>query len=229
MKKNILLILCSLLMTSCAIYTPHAVDIPLMQEKGDLRVDGGVSMTFPALVPNVNVTGTYGFTNCLAGQGHIDFTYGGYFFQGAAGLYKPFGKFVLEGYAGAGVGGRNFTREGTNYERLYNSFYQLYYGQMNMGFANLANGCIDIGVGLKLGSMVSDMTCTFTALEPGDERDPEHYNGSNLLFEPQFTVRFGGPKVKFGIHLSYAELVDWDDTFFYHEPFNIGISCNLNF
>lgn len=230
MKKLTFLIFCSLLMVSCAVYNPHAVDVPLIQGKGDLRVDAGASMSFPAMVPSANITGSYGFTNFLSGQLHMDFNDEGcYYFQGAAGLYKPYGNFVLEGYAGAGIGGRNFTREGTNYERLYNAYYQLYYGQLNMGYVNLANGHIDIGLGLKLGSLASDMTCTFIGLEPGKEREPKYYKGNNLLFEPQFVIRFGGPQVKFGIHLAYTELADWDDTFFYHEPFSVGVSCNLNF
>lgn len=217
-----------LLMGSCAIYNPHAVDVPLLHERGDLRIDGTVAMSIPALNPSVNATASYGFTDCLAGQFHMDYSFDGYYFQAAPGLFHSFSKFVLEGYAGIGLGGKNYTTESVNYQRLYNSFYQIYYGQFNLGWVNLANGHIDVGLGLKAGLLNSDISCTFTGLTPDHEREPEYYKGKDFLLEPQLVFRVGGPKFKVGFNIGLAYIDQFKDDFFFYEPWNIGVSINWN-
>ncbi|OFY62185.1 MAG: hypothetical protein A2V64_00960 [Bacteroidetes bacterium RBG_13_43_22] len=52
-----------LMMTSCCVYHPQTIDIPLIKKKNDLRVDAGISF-----VPAVHATISYGLTNKIAIQ-----------------------------------------------------------------------------------------------------------------------------------------------------------------
>ncbi|MBR5028986.1 MAG: hypothetical protein IKX51_07180, partial [Bacteroidales bacterium] len=68
MKKRIKLLvsiaLVSSLATSCIMYQPQAVDIPLINHQNDLRIDGSVNVGYLfGLFPTVNVTSSYGFSN----------------------------------------------------------------------------------------------------------------------------------------------------------------------
>ncbi len=72
-----------LVLASCTII-PHTTDIPLIREKGDLRIDTGVSV-----IPTANATVSYGLSEKIAVQAYG--SYGAdneYYLQTAAGLYK---------------------------------------------------------------------------------------------------------------------------------------------
>jgi len=77
------LLIVLLIMTSCIVYHPQAIDIPLISEKNDLRIDAGIS-----IVPSAHATVSYGLTDKIALQ-----AFGSlgsderYYFQGAAGIF----------------------------------------------------------------------------------------------------------------------------------------------
>ncbi len=87
-KKIIFGFLIALMMTSCIVYHPQTIDIPLIDKKSDLRIDAGIS-----LVPSAHGTVSYGLTDKIAVQ-----TFGSigsddrYYFQGAVGYFKDLGK-----------------------------------------------------------------------------------------------------------------------------------------
>ena len=102
MKLNKLIFgfITSFIITSCIVYHPHTVDIPLISKKNDLRIDAGVS-----LIPSAHSTVSCGLTKKVAVQG-----YGSigsderYYFQLATGLYKNRGNSrILEFYGGYGL------------------------------------------------------------------------------------------------------------------------------
>ncbi|MBR6441745.1 MAG: hypothetical protein IKS44_06845, partial [Bacteroidales bacterium] len=146
------------LATGCQvfIYQPQAVDVPLINHQGDVRVDASLGVsTF--LLPNrltLNATGSYGITDWLAAQAHID--YGGdcWYGQVAPGVYVPFSDHaVLEGYVGYGVGGswNDGVVSDSGYTLIYKGSFNLPFAQANFGWHDLANGHLDIGVGIKAG------------------------------------------------------------------------------
>ena len=86
-------------LSSCSIYHPQAVDIPLIDHAGDSRIDAAASISNTDMA--FNSTYTYGFTDCLAGQVHFNVSDHMICGQLAGGAYKTIGNNgVLEGYLG---------------------------------------------------------------------------------------------------------------------------------
>ncbi|MBR1851382.1 MAG: hypothetical protein IJ789_08475 [Bacteroidales bacterium] len=186
--KRVLIIAITLLATmatSCSIYRPQASDIPLINHRGDLHVDGNLALSAFVVIPmnaSANLTATYGLTDWLAVQGYLSSDNGGGMGHLAVGAYYPVpdSKFVIEGYLGAG---RGYSANHTSIQSRYNpggdtatspslgtkndvdpdySYYQYgghystYFVQANMGWAELAKGHIDIGFGLRQGLLDPD-------------------------------------------------------------------------
>src|SRR5574340_24703 len=87
--------------SSCCVYHPQTVDIPLIKKKNDLRIDGGIS-----LIPTIHSTISYGLTNKIAIQ-VFGSTAGDErkYLQLATGLYKAYeNQMAMELYTGFGYG-----------------------------------------------------------------------------------------------------------------------------
>ena len=205
----------SLLSTGCQvfIYQPQAVDIPLINHQGDTRVDAAVGLsTF--LLPNrltLNATGTYGITDWLAAQAHIDYGFDCWYGQVAPGAYLPLSEHaVLEGYVGFGGGGswNDGVVSDSGYTLLYKGSFALPFAQANFGWHDLANGHLDIGFGLKTGYYFPSFDYQRYKNHEHLVSYDEHYGNRNLLLEPQLMLRVGGPKVKYCLRLSYAWMSD---------------------
>ena len=85
--------------TSCVVYHPHNVDIPLLHEKGELQADASLSLSAPLLAaPAVNASIAYAPMDVLGLQGGISITSPtNLYAQGAAGAYLPFtGSLVMK-------------------------------------------------------------------------------------------------------------------------------------
>lgn len=213
----------SLMVTSCTVYHPQAVDIPLINHSGDTRVDASVSMSawITPDVMNLNATVSHGFNDWLAGQVHVNYGGDNYYGQVAPGYYLPLGsKSVLEAYVGYGYGGVN--REDDDDSKNYNDgspnrksseffgHYHLPFVQFNLGWHDLVNSHLDIGFGFKAGAFLPDYE--YHAYdESGAEimSKREIYNNSNILLEPQVMLRVGGEKVKVSLKAGFAILSDF--------------------
>lgn len=84
-------------LSDCIVYLPHSIDIPLIEEKGDLRIDAGVS-----LLPTAEATFSFGLTDRIAGQGYGSLgSDNRYYIQAGAGNFRPLGKLsVKDTYGG---------------------------------------------------------------------------------------------------------------------------------
>lgn len=195
------LIFHSMLVSSCVIY-PHAVDVPLIEEKNDLRIDAGVSSA-----ATTGVTFSYGLTEKLAIQGHGSYGVDNKrYLQGALGHYKklPNNK-IWEWYTGFGAGYGDAYKDanpGNLYGNYYQGFTQFNFGKVNARFANM-----DYGVSLKTGYLYSRLTDHnyYDVYYTGEDRNNHHLpevNDQSLLFQPAFFAQFGGKKLKFNIKLS---------------------------
>ncbi len=229
----------SSLATSCIMYHPQAVDIPLMQHKGDTRIDANFSMT-SLFQPAFNVTGTYAFSDWGAGQLHVNWNGNkNVYLQGAFGTYNAsWGKYVLEGYAGYGFGyssyeplsndddnSSNSNKDNSSTDlsitSLYEGTYQKAFLQFNTGWAGLLNGCFDIGVGLQGAYFIPNFSQTMT------DGKKTTFDTPTPMIEPQFLMSIGSPNLKVSLKIGFCAFLGEAD--FGYEPLNVGLGLNYRF
>ena len=220
MKKIICkLLVMKLLLTGCAAYYPQLVDIPLIEEKGDIRLNTGcfIAMDFEDIL-NAGVNGTFsaGVTDMLAVQGYASLdALLRWHFQGALGIFNAYeNNTVIEMYAGYGLG------TGGWWNMLFD-FYDLCFMQFNIGQTNAVNGNIDFGMGLKGGYVFYDYT------QYNMNYEYKMTKNNSWIIEPSMFVRFGGKHVKMNIMVNYL----WADNIPkpYYFPVSVGMGVNFKF
>ena len=218
--KSTIIVVALMLLTNCASYYPQGVDIPLIKEKGDIRIDAGYF-----LAPNFqgstnfggNATISAGLTNMLAVQGYAstDMLFRSHL-QGALGLFKGFeNKTVMEMYAGYGYGAGLESDNSSN--KIRNS-YHLAFTQFNIGKTDLGGSHIDYGLGLKGGYLHNNNLVEISDNSPFQKR-----NG--YIVEPSVFFRFGGKKVKFSTRVNYL----WTEAIRSDYYFPLSVSLGVNF
>ncbi|MBR4506346.1 MAG: hypothetical protein IKP21_06195 [Bacteroidales bacterium] len=227
----------ALMATSCSIYHPQAVDIPLINHKGDLRIDANASASVWLILPdavNLNATASYGINDWLSGQLHLNYGGENWYLQAAPGVYFPLGgKAVFETYVGAGYGGASYTNNSSDTvasSYSYNGKYLLPFVQFNIGWRNL--GPVDLAFGLKTGTFMPDFEY-HKYKSDGTENTDEfvHYNTPNFLLEPQLQFGVGVDKVKFTMRVGYTFMDDLNDASnkMYHDFITVGAGVTLCF
>lgn len=216
-------ILNALIMTSCVVYHPQTTDIPLISEKNDLRIDGGIS-----IVPSAHATISYGLSDKIAIQGYGSIgSDDRYYFQTASGLYKNLGNHkIMEFYGGFGYGYGNAYKD-ANPGNLIGD-YQLYFAQWNYGKIASEISNMEIGISLKLGYLHSNLTDK-NYYKWTSEKDPfDNYSDNSFLFEPIGFIRLGGEKLKFSIKLGSSLIYKFTNTDknFPYSYLNLGIGIN---
>ena len=223
MKSRIIISLFSflLILSGCSVYNPHLIDIPLMQEKKDLRVDAGISI----LVPSVRSSISYGLTDNVAMQffGSFGSDYR-YYFQGSTGIYKRRNdRYVQELYGGFGYG-YGCAYDGAKPATL-DGKYQLYFAQYNLGkIADQKSGA-EFGFSIKTGILHSNLLDNnFHELN----NSIVEFESNSILLEPSVMARFGKGKLKFTINLSASYLIKINpiDRHTNTDPLNFGFGLN---
>lgn len=224
-KYNIFVICFSALLSGCAVW-PKTVDIPLIKEKNDLRIDAGV-----ALIPAVNATVSYGLTDKIAVQtfGSIDVD-GLHYLQGAVGLFKDRGNtFITEWYGGAGTGHANVFKGPGRLEGNY----QLYFTQFNFGKLNAQFLNADYGFGLKTGYLRTHLKDqnyfgNYSTEENFDTYSYPIETDNCAAIEPTAFVRIGKGKLKFNVKMGGLLLYQFSnkDKKIPVGHFNAGIGLN---
>jgi len=205
-----------LLADSCTIYLPQPVSIPLMNERNEVQLSGGVTM----------LGGIEGSVAYAAGDHVALQAYGSIhteqirYFQGSVGYYtKSKSNINFEIYAG--LGGGNGNDSGFKDDLFVNGNYLLYFTQANFGQTNLGSAHIDYGFGLKTGLFDAKV---ITYANP----NPVNYTNHSWLIEPQAFVRMGGEKFKVGFQLNGARVINLNNeisTLMYY-PANFSMSIN---
>ena len=221
MKKLILFVGTLLTLTGCSVYHPQAVDVPLINHAGDVRIDAAAALSYWIIpdIATVNATASYGFNDWLTGQVHANFGGDNYYGQVAPGFYIPLGaRSVFETYVGIGYGGgwrdnvsqENSEKATSNYS--FSGHYLLPFVQGNIGWHDLTSLHIDLGFGMKIGGFKPDFD-TYDVNGSGDEiaGSRTSYTTNNLLFEPQMVLRLGGEHMKLSLKVGYAWLSDLRD------------------
>lgn len=255
-RQIFLIFISVLLLNGCAVYYPQTTDIPLIKEKNELKVDGGISLYYTngetSLLPAINGTASYGLTDKIAVQisgnmmsGHAYYSNRlQYLITGAIGLYKynPTNDWTRELYVGLGNG------YSTDYD--YDSYhsgtllgdYQIYYIQGNIGRKSVKNKHFEYAFGLKLGLInthffVEDVY-TFTS-----QRSGQKYNELGAFIEPVISIKLGGERLKFNIKPSFcymrtiiktndhymSQFNTYKDYEYPYSPYAIGFSLNYRF
>lgn len=197
-----------ILVPGCGIYNTQTTDIPLINEKNDLRIDAGLS-----LIPSAQATISYGITNRISlqasGSAGIEDRY---YFQAAPGFYKKIrNRNVIELYTGFGYGyGKTWPDRLSNYplgytRKLYGD-YQLYFTQLNFGRIAVKSGQMDYGLGIKAGYFRSGLT-DHNYYQFISESGPFPLDKENsILLEPVLFFRSGGEKVKFSFKFGLTRI-----------------------
>ena len=221
MKKIILSLALAAVAASCSVYRPQIVDIPLIEEKGDTRIDAsaGLSLGLFSASAAFGVTATHGFTDILSGQLHANYAGGSNFYlQAAPGIHTRVGSSAtFEAFAGVGYGGSGYDATTTSTSSdgsssssgsySYNGTYLLPFAQLNFGWRHL--GPCEIAFGLKAGAFLPDYEYHRYNSEGAEDLDRyRNYKTTNALLEPQLQFRVGGEKVKYTLRLGYAWLDD---------------------
>jgi hypothetical protein len=200
----------------------------LIKDKGDLRIDAGVS-----LIPTANATISYGLTEKIAVQTFASIgSDHPYYLQGAIGLFKHRGNSIItEWYAGAGTGEAKVT-DSSDPGKLEGT-YQVYFTQFNFGKVNSEFLNADYGIGLKAGYINSKFTdmdyfSVYNLSENIHTFDYPVQNDNGFLFQPAAFARFGKDNLK--INLKLGGLVYYQFTNQEHKlpvaHFNAGVSLN---
>ncbi len=216
-KKTLAFVAGAITISACTVYHPQAVDIPLMTKQGETKIDASCSLS-GWIIPDAssfNVTATHAFTDCFAGQAHLNYGGGMGAAQLAFGAFKPFGEhFVLEGYMGLNSGFVNVDErddddDSSGGKYSYNGRFNVPFSQMNFGWHDLLDGHFDIGFALKGGAYMPSIHY-YEYNSDGTIRDEEteHYKKTNLLIEPQFMMRLGPQKVKWIFKAGFCDLND---------------------
>jgi len=216
-------ILFFLLINGCGVYHPQTIDIPLIREKNDLRIDAGISV-----VPTVHSTISYGLTKKLAIQAFGSVGSDEYYFQVAPGLYKDLGRQrVMEFYGGFGYGYGDIYKDANPGSMFGN--YQLYFVQYNLGKYATGSQHLDYGFGIKTGYFHSILTDEnyykfYSYTGPYDI-----YDENSLLIEPVIFCRLGGERVKFRINagLSWIMKISNPENYIPVAIFNMGFGINF--
>lgn len=205
-------------LSSCAAFHPQPVDIPLIRERGDLRMDGGIFIVPPNNNSNYfgagggHLTISYGITDILAVQVYASRTEW-MSFQFAPGFFKSFeNNTVIEFYSGYGAGGGQWGYQG------FWSSYEYAFAQFNIGRIGTR---LDYGVGLKSGY-------TFSYIDFANEWRRIFPHRSGWTIEPTAMIRFGGERVKFSTRINYLWTRTIDQEYYFPWSFSIGMNINLN-
>ena len=228
-----MIVVCGLT-TSCAYY-PRLTSVPLIKEKGDTRIEGGIGLLSPSLQASFSQGATEKIAYQLAASidpyGHDNSS--GLYAHGAIGFYKNIqDRNVMELYGGFACGRSNAYKD-ANPGNLYGN-YQVYFAQFNYGNIAKKKANFESGLGMKFGFLQSKMTDARYFLHP-DDYSPNGpysvYRLNGLLFEPTVFLRFGGENLKFWTALGaslYYQLNHTDKWLPASAPgFGIGVSYSF--
>ena len=202
--------------SGCATYQPQCVDIPLIERKGEVKLDGGVGYLDNSVFGHL--TAAAGLTDHISVQGHIRGLadrkgLGTEYVQIATGCFNKIGGLNTELYLGYGfrpfaykfsLGDAHPEPNGREDGSLHIAF-----AQFNLGWNGLANSHIDIAFGLKVGYMHDSRIRTNYYYDWGEGGNDGRWSteqsivGNRLLLEPTAEIRAGWTHFKPSLIVGY--------------------------
>jgi len=202
------------------------VDVPLIDKKGDVRVNAGISMLQLHGTVSVGITNKFAIQTFIGRSGE-----NGHYAQEAIGYYKDLGnKKVIEIYSGFGFGYADAYYD-PNPGSLF-GHYKLYFTQFNFGKVDCDFAHADVGFALKAGLLHSNLTDNnyySRNIIPPDSHGT--YVDNCFLIEPQVFARLGGEHVKLNIQIGATGLkkLTNKDKWMPNYPVNFGLGLNCRF
>lgn len=199
----------------CGSYNPQCVDIPLIERKGEVKLEGGAVVLDKTLVGHISAAA--GVTDHIAIQGHIHGLanksgLGIKYMQLATGYYNKMGRLNTELYLGYGFNtfAYNMTSDADPdpYGRDDGNNH-IAFAQFNCGWNHLANSHIDIAFGLKVGYMHDSRIRTnyyydwYYNDNLGSWSTEQSIVGNRLLLEPTAEIRIGWTHFKPSLMIGY--------------------------
>jgi hypothetical protein len=222
----------SLLLSSCAVYHPQTTDIPLIDHKGEMRIDVGASV-----IPSVHSTISYGLSNKIVVQafGSIG-AEDRYYFQLSPGLYKCLNnRKVIELYSGFGYGHANTIKNPLSNlpeavrQSLYGN-YQLYFIQFNWGKNTTETRKLDWGLGIKSGFFHSSLADrNYYSIYSSEIGPFTTYKENSILLEPAFCFRIGNEKAKFTYKFALTKIFKLENPDNFIPAPILNMSLGINF
>ncbi len=204
-----------LVFSGCATYQSQCVDIPLIEHKGEVKLDGGVGYLDKSLFGHL--TAAAGLTDHIAVQGHIRGLSdrkgaGTEYVQIATGYYNKFNRLNTELYLGYGFRPFAYKLSTDAYLEPYgreDGSLHIAFTQFNVGWNGLANSHIDIAFGLKVGYMHDSRIRTnyyydyYYGNNRGRWSTEQSIVGNRLLLEPTAEIRAGWTHFKPSLIVGY--------------------------
>lgn len=212
-KSFILCVIIAALMTSCGVYNPMTVHIPLIHERGEVQVEGALLPTTRWPVPlDMRASVAWGISDHLAVQAAID-PFRSYS-QAMAGLYFPQeNNFVWEIYVGAGTGqGRQSNIGGKEPWTIPSGTFRSVFVQGDAGWLEMTRkGHLDLAFSLKTGVLMGEIKVGKYAGVVSGEPIIKYTTtlADNILLEPTVELRFGWEHFKFNVKAGLCYLVPW--------------------
>jgi len=208
MKKLVISVLCTLLLSSCAhyYYVPNVQNVPLFREKNEYRFSafygngeesssGEVQAAYSA-TSNIGLMAN--FISASGGNSTGQNSAKGYCLEGAAGYFKPFGNAaVFEVYGGLGGGSQN--------HKYYSSFSNQSYGTADLSFVKvfiqpsfgMTFNAFDVAFSTRMSSL-SFTDVKYNSINSYESIVLHDIAGKGRFFiEPAITLRGGWKNVKF--------------------------------
>jgi hypothetical protein len=206
------------------VYHPQVLDIPLIHEAGDFRLDIGTSVFMSEGTVSLGITNHVALQGALASN-FIDRRY----VQGALGYYRVSpGGAVFEVYSGLAKGRGNVKQNaGSSYGSILEGSYTQPFVQFNVGSRH--PGPVHIGLGIKLGYQDCLQETYWNYTGPGAPPSPQVEQIESILFEPGLFLGLGRGHPKLKIKVSGLELIKIESAgkSVKTHPLNLGLSLNL--
>ena len=192
-----------LVFSGCQTYQPQCVDIPLIERKGEVKLDGGGGYLDNVLFGHI--TAAAGLTDHISVQGHIrgladrkglETEY----VQIATGYFNKIERLNTELYLGYGFrpfAYGDFSDADPEPRWREDGALHIAFTQFNLGWNGLANSHIDIAFGLKVGYMHDSRIRTnyyydwVEGVIDGRWSTEQSIVGNRLLLEPMAEIRAG--------------------------------------
>lgn len=210
-------------------YAPNSHNVPLFQEKGEVRLAGVTSYgsyhkgtEFQGAVSITDKIGIIGNSYTAQGGNKEKNNYGeGTYFEAGCGYYKPvMEKFVFETYGGIGLG---------NVENRYNDYgysnldFSKYFLQPSFGFTSKY---FETALSVRFCGLYYDKINDHTIQDDKEKIEYIKSHKFSYLFEPAITYRVGWKYLK--IQLQYAFSINMNYPKFPMDGANLNIGLYLS-
>lgn len=234
MKANFYFVSIVLLVTinACSVYTPNALNVPLLKNKNDLSVglqvgSGGNLQAAYAISNHVGIMGNaMGVKNEVTINDNIRSGKGSLYELGL-GYFASSGKNVFELYSGAGIGKVDIDKKFTslNITRNFNAdgrriFIQPSFGRVGRNF--------EIAFSTRFSFVkYRNVVTTYTVDDLTSDNFANIDRPSWLFIEPALTLRAGSEKLKFQLQIGKSIKTNTQGLGYESGIFNLGLIARL--